>query len=35
MQEDTALVLGVIALFIFFGGEPDLMDGIISYLGHK
>ncbi len=35
MNTDMMIVLAVIVLGVMFGGEPDLMDGIIEYLSCK
>jgi len=29
---DAALILGIVLLIIFFGGEPDLHDALMHYL---
>ena len=29
---DVALIIGVVMLFVLFGGEPDIVDGIVARL---
>jgi len=29
---DAALIIGIVLLIIFFGGEPDLHDALMHYL---
>jgi len=33
--EGILFLLFVFLLFVFFGGEPDLQDGLINYLNSK
>ncbi len=32
MDSDSFLVIEIVLLILFFGGEPDLMDGIVHFL---
>lgn len=32
MDEEVVFILALLILFILFGGEPDLMDAIISWI---
>lgn len=35
MQNESVFILSVTILILFFNGDPDLMDGIISFLTEK